>query len=1635
MPTQIHIKHPLRSNGSSQLSRLVKALSPTHFRLDERSSQDLINAAYQYAQMLRYHSPDSPAGDNWACFWEIENLTYMAILAALDTDQIRQDYEKIDLEFGLALEGQTNKKGKKSNSELEGQYFRLLLRYTRDTARRLERHYQTLREDIPLKGELLTLIRRDNDKRYDDPKDIEGALQQLIAWHKAWDDHLDFKAYRAFFQDPSRWGVRNLDEYHCILPDDSLNERDEIRGLFLRFFNALVAIKTRAQQLFDAESARLELPEDQDPRPIAPHIALFITFLNLFRHAQDSLNEIPQRHLDFYYDQVLCLQRRPADPDHAYLIFTLAKEFNNELVEKGTTLLAGKDDKGQPIKFETLEQWKVTRAEVVEVKGLNWSKGENKLLLSSKSGDLIVKEKEAFRGFADGLIPVSGTLGFAIASPQLILKEGERTIKLIFQTSAPLANDFFTTDSISAVSLTTDEGWKKIINSDAPSQARYVVQNNENNVFTISISLPRDYSPIVRLEELEEIYGFGPSEWPMVLVNVAPEWINEISVEEIMISVDVVGVREHLIIQTDQGVFDGVQTVYPFGPTPKIGNRFYLGSTEIFQKALSDLNVRFTWIAPPPNPPGFLSYYEHYTGYNSRNFPNLKIEFVDKATERESGVEFQVAREGILSGDTIFITVITPLSEPVDKILVKKDGIVNGLLINKKSGQDFFELQIPNTGFKGSLEYSVEDHEKRFNPVYFNLFQDGIISQNYDLFLNPKTIATEIWTEEIRIRLLNPEAVPANLSMTIEGQAAKTPIVKEGIAIFDVTTLPHKFTLKISPYTDLEITTHNFSEFDVFFQEPGSPLPPDVPVGFGTGEDFGTLNITLLRPDTTDLKFAGIPVIVNGVRYHTNDKGKIAVPGITDETVWSVEPSFHPNFQQISGTVSDKGPKDITITLWPINISYITEIALQDTQLVTVDFRDTELQIWRNNGNFFALTEASTSNDKRRVVLPIPELRNYLVIQNKNFQIAYTDFTDNQLYDWYIPSQSERNNSKIAIRLHEKITKFSMIQNERTIQDNFDVLISSLNLKRDTRTQYFEKYTPTLKRGFIRMVLAQNDFLHTEYIKLLANPDLAKLINPPYTPSSNGISVDYKSTQSIINENDRIDKFYLIHPYGGFEEVSIYEPKKPIPFTPSFYPNVLVKEVSNLFIGLELLIPGDTLSLLIQLSEGSEQNFDALPPAVEWFYLSKNEWKPLGAEKIISDSTFGLRRTGLIQFAIPRDASNGNTVLDAKYHWLSAKVVEGTGESIGAFASIKSIRAQALEAVFAPTERSYLTRLEKPLDALTISKLETSRSAVKKVEQPFASFGGRKPETDPGEYHRRVSERLRHKDRAITAWDYEHLLLEQYGLVAVAKCIPHTRYEASGEYLVPSELAPGFVSLAVVPDLLRRPNMVREEPRFSRGDLNEMRDFLLPKANLFLQPQPATENPDDEDHFLQVVNPQYEPIHIALRVWLRRGADQHLAKYQINEALRRYLAPWLYDATQGPTFGRDIRRSKLVQLIENLDAVDVIQELKVYQSATEKFPTNSQPLDGGWEAFEVPGTVIKPQTARSILTTVSQHQIEIATDNTGGTVAPRMVSGPPLTSVSEKKEAAVPPKIESKTARKVPAKVTAKSKPSTSNRK
>ena len=55
------------------------------------------------------------------------------------------------------------------------------------------------------------------------------------------------------------------------------------------------------------------LSEEQKRPYTRPHFALFLTFLHLLSYAQDQLNTLTERHLDFYYRQVLSMNKRESD--------------------------------------------------------------------------------------------------------------------------------------------------------------------------------------------------------------------------------------------------------------------------------------------------------------------------------------------------------------------------------------------------------------------------------------------------------------------------------------------------------------------------------------------------------------------------------------------------------------------------------------------------------------------------------------------------------------------------------------------------------------------------------------------------------------------------------------------------------------------------------------------------------------------------------------------------------------------------------------------------------------------------------------------------------------------------------------------------------------------------------------------------------------------------------------------------------------------------------------------------------------------------------------------------------------------------------------------------------------------------
>src|SRR5690606_13831713 len=143
-------------------------------------------------------------------------------------------------------------------------------------------------------------------------------------------------------------------------------------------------------------------------------------------------------------------------------------------------------------------------------------------------------------------------------------------------------------------------------------------------------------------------------------------------------------------------------------------------------------------------------------------------------------------------------------------------------------------------------------------------------------------------------------------------------------------------------------------------------------------------------------------------------------------------------------------------------------------------------------------------------------------------------------------------------------------------------------------------------------------------------------------------------------------------------------------------------------------------------------------------------------------------------------------------------------------------KSQAVLAEFIG-ENNHPAHLENGLPAGSISKLIMRVPQIKGVSQPFSSFGGLHEEADTA-YYRRVSERLRHKNRAITLWDYEHLILQAYPEVYKIKCLNHTS--------ATSFVSPGDVLLVVVPDIINKNVFDIYEPRLSKNMLDSIQSYI-----------------------------------------------------------------------------------------------------------------------------------------------------------------------------------------------------------------
>lgn len=500
------------------------------------------------------------------------------------------------------------------------------------------------------------------------------------------------------------------------------------------------------------------------------------------------------------------------------------------------------------------------------------------------------------------------------------------------------------------------------------------------------------------------------------------------------------------------------------------------------------------------------------------------------------------------------------------------------------------------------------------------------------------------------------------------------------------------------------------------------------------------------------------------------------------------------------------------------------------------------------------------------------------------------------------------------------------------------------DIPRDPELETVSTIDANTFKGFLRLDLSGADFGHRDYPVSLAAQVLNGtpfVVNPPYTPVIKELVVNYSSSITIDlnsttqnNEdafNDRVDRYLTIEPFGVREmHPFLFHQPQPVYFLPQF------RDEGNLYVGLKNLTSTQVVNILFKVVEGSA-NPDFEKQDVHWYYLSYNQWIEFPKLKLLSDGTNGLLTSGIVSLEFPSDATNDNTVLPGGMHWLRISVTDFSG----AVCDLSAIHAQAMTATFRDNANDP-EHLRLPLPGGTISKLRESNSQVKTLEQPYASFGGKVKEAS-NDFYMRVSERLRHKDRAITIWDYEHLVLEKFPSVYKVKCISHTEDKPS-RY---TEVAPGHVALIVVSNLRNLNVQNPLQPKTSLTLLEEIKSYILNLTSWWVE--------------LDVRNPNFEEIRVNFKVRFRQGYDIGFYSQKLNEDICRHLSPWAYDPGQDIAFGGKIYKSMILDYVEKREYVDYVT------CFTMDHITPSQTFVNVEEASTV--------TAASILVSASNHGI------------------------------------------------------------
>ena len=1463
--------HPFQNDpGTSQSQRVMDDLLTGATKIDARTLADLLQYFVQISRHINFYDTQLNVSD-WQSFFQKSIPFTLASVIKTPLTEIEKNFALYNSLF----------EKKPSSTGLQLQAYFIYYRFIK----KINDWYLSVKDSgLPIESFLQILIK---DKLQPPLKLFIGYSNAAVKWYGI--KKIDFTKL-----DADAW---NLDIADLFEIDDSFktgayskfqqinNLYEKCKTIFSPFFDTIKVITPEAEN--NLEQSLLPLKEElQKKHP--PHLGLLFAFLNIFRHLQDDLNGYTRKHLDFFYKDVLQLNPKGASPDKAHVIFEIQKQLEKYLLKKGLLVKDGKDLNKQQILFSLDDDIVVNKTEVADKKTLFLN---NQIALEQTYVEGVYMANDATK--ADGIdkdftddkpknFPTLGAklskysdpqtkiikaytnarLGFILASPVLYLKEGTRTINITLacQLKNSICADI-EDQAIEASKNCCDEDIVGNVNPGVKNEypgfltADIIFSAVKNNISKKYVYLNEDIFKLALSKGLnEDFIQKVRNEFMQAQKLFAPCYCDEpIYKTETSVFFDNWDAFVKTII-TDANIRKLIDDIFP---AETVLNVLFSGEKDWLQP--TDCNITINNLTGDTFT---------LTINSTINADQPPVGFYDAEKLKEDFDTTQPLVKVELNDHLKLIFDILPLSQPEKQ--------------HKCCDQDESCCLLKNEN----------------NPPQIISF--------YHFFRNIevlKNIGAENTRIDVQVCGLKNFIVQNDESL----QDVNGPVYFFGtrpvIRNFDIYTLPivHD-TLNSGPsfyigskevfckkWKSVRVNLNwkdKPNDFREYYKGYVLEDPNATPQVFGLDEDHFLIKISSL-----------------------------------EDGIWKDEAGFRKLF--------DKVPPD-PLPLLPPNTNSCEHktsngenIYYQAIVLLSSDFGFANQQYCIAEPDFKKF-DASSRNGFIKINLRDQDFlhKDYAFILSRQM-MALGRYPDALLEGAVYEGDGNtvivfKNTGKIIVDLKDDInaTKGKAQSSSNKADDLNNTFDNAINWatapplnsiddgERDTLIPlvHDNKTLANNTSSQANATVTKLNDLQTLLNFFDSSGNLVKKLsvlipNEPWTPIISNMSLDYTASATI----EDIDLIHL-YPYSGtykHEEIKLQ---------PTLFPTFC--DEGTLFLGLKNLVPGNNLNLLFQLAEATSDS-ESEKQEVQWHYLDSNAWKPLrkGFE-VLNDASENLTTSGIVKLAMPANMTDDNTVMPKGFFWIKASVSQNSK----AVSETAGIYSQAISVTFTNDEANDKLRLSQPLPAGSISKLNVADASVKSVQQPYDSFGGAVPEIEQ-QYYVRVSEQLRHKGRAIQKFDYERLALQQFPQLFKAKCINHSFALDAHLYKNDFPYAPGYVILAVIPDLNKLQAGNSFEPKVPVSIIEKIETFIRKRISPFVR--------------FRAMNPRYEKINFCLRVNLLPGKDENYYKEQLKEDLKELLAPWAVGQYDKLTFGQCVYRSDIIRFLENTDYVDFITDFRM----------------------------------------------------------------------------------------------------------